>query len=123
VVRRQLRIAQVIMFAQAVASLGVWVVQLLTISERLDHNQDVAGSVWFVIVINPLIAALVALAGAFLTRRRWARNLALFMEAVGAVSALISVITGFYQAVIAILLAIGVIVLVTSSSQRSAQAA
>lgn len=122
-VKRQLRIARVIMFAQAAASLGIWVVQLLTISARLEHNQDVAGSVWFVIVINPLIAALVALAAAFLTRRPWARNLALFMEAVGALSALISVITGFYQAVIAILLAIGVIVLVASSSQRSAQAA
>lgn len=122
-VGRQLRIAQVIMFAQAVASLGIWVVQLLTISVRLDHNQDVAGPVWFVIVINPLIAALVALAAAFLPRRPWARGLALVMEAVGAVSALISVFTGFYQAVIAILLAIGVVVLVTSGSRRSALAA
>jgi glucan phosphoethanolaminetransferase (alkaline phosphatase superfamily) len=119
----RLRIAQVIMFAQAVASLGIWVVQLLTISVRLDHNQDVAGSVWFVMVLNPLIAVLVALAAAFLTRRPWARGLALCMEAVGAVSALISVLTGFYQAVIAILLAIGVVMLVTSGSRRSALAA
>jgi len=123
VVDRQLRIAQVIMFVQAVASLGIWVVQLLTISARLDHGQDVAGSVWFVIVINPLIAVLVALAAAFLTRRPWARGLALAMEAVGVVSALVSVITGFYQAGIAIALAIGVMVLVASGSQRSAQTA
>jgi hypothetical protein len=33
------------------------------------------------------------------------------------------VLTGFYQAVIAILLAIGVVVLVTSGSRRSALAA
>ena len=45
------------------------------------------------------------------------------MEAVGAVGALISVITGFYQAVIAILLAFGVMALVASGAQRSAQAA
>ncbi|MFI6030860.1 hypothetical protein [Amycolatopsis magusensis] len=116
---RQLRIAQVIMFAQAVASLGIWIVQLLTISKRLDHNQEVAGSVWFVIVLNPLIAALVMLAAAFLARRPWARGLALVMESVGVVSALISVFTGFYQAVIAILLAIGVMVLVVSAPRRS----
>ncbi|MEU4607307.1 hypothetical protein AB0F43_30345 [Kribbella sp. NPDC023972] len=109
------------MFAQAVASLGIWVVQLLTTSTRLDHNQDVPGSVWLVIVINPLIAALVALAAAFLTRHPWARGLALFMEAVGVASALISVITGFYQAVLAILLAIGVMVLVGSGPQRSTE--
>ncbi|UJW31019.1 hypothetical protein L3Q67_38465 [Saccharothrix sp. AJ9571] len=116
---RQFRIAQVIMFAQAVASFGIWIVQLLTISKRLDHNQEVAGSVWFVIVLNPLIAALVMLAAAFLVRRPWARGLALVMESVGAVSALISVFTGFYQAVIAILLAIGVMVLVASAPRRS----
>ncbi|MGQ0841212.1 hypothetical protein [Actinokineospora sp.] len=122
-VSRQLRVAQIIMFAQAVASLGIWVVQLLTISARLDHNQVVAGSVWFVIVINPLIAVLIALAAAFLTRRPWARSLALVMEVVGAVGALISFVTGYPQAVIAVLLAIGVVVLVASSSSRSAQTA
>jgi|SRR5882757_7853173 len=111
------------MFAQAVASLGIWVVQLLTISSRLEHNQDVAGSVWFVIVVNPLITALVALAAAFLTRRSWARALAVFMEVVGIVGALTSVITGFYQAGIAIVLAIGVMVLVASGSPRSTHAA
>lgn len=119
----QVRTAQVVMFAQAVASVGIWVVQLLTITVRLDHDQDVPGSVWLVIVINPLIAILVALAAAFLIRRPWARGLAVFVEVVGAVSALISALTGFYQAVIAILLAIGVIVLVASSSQRPAHAA
>jgi hypothetical protein len=120
---RQLRIAQGIMFVQAVASLGIWVVQLLTINVRLDHGQDVAGSVWFVIVLNPLIALLVALAAAFLTRRPWARGLALFMETVGAVGALVSVITGFYQAGVAIVLAIVVMALVTSGAHRSAQIA
>ncbi|MDI5976142.1 hypothetical protein [Amycolatopsis magusensis] len=121
-VGRQLKIAQVIMFAQATASLGIWIVQLLTITARLDHNQEVAGSVWFVIVLNPIIVALVVLAAAFLRRRPWARGLALVMEAVGAVSALVSVITGFSQAVVAILLAVGVMVLVISG-QRSARAA
>jgi hypothetical protein len=111
------------MFAQAVASLGIWVVQLLTISVRLDHGQEVPGSVWLVIVINPLIAILVAVAAVFLVRRSWARGLAVFMEVVGAMSALVSVITGFYQAAIAILLAIGVIVLVASGWQRPADAA
>ncbi|SEO84788.1 hypothetical protein [Amycolatopsis saalfeldensis] len=120
---RQLRIAQVIMFAQAVASLGIWVVQVLTISDRLGHGQDVDGSVWLVIVVNPLIAILVALAAGLLTRRSWARGLALCMETVGAVSAVVSVTTGYYQAVVAILLAIGVMVLVASGTRRSAQAA
>jgi hypothetical protein len=113
---KQLRIAQVIMLLQAVASLGIWVVQLRTISARLDHNQDVAGSVWLVIVINPLIAALVVLAAAFLIGQPWARALAFLLESVGIFGAVISVITGFHQAGIAILLAIGVMVLVGSGS-------
>lgn len=44
---------------------------------RLGHHQDVDGSVWLVLVVNPLIAILVALAAAFLTRRSWARGLTL----------------------------------------------
>ncbi|WP_328607368.1 hypothetical protein OG943_47155 [Amycolatopsis sp. NBC_00345] len=119
----QVRTAQAVMFAQALASLGIWVVQLLTISVRLDHGQDVAPTVWLVIVVNPLIAILVALAAALLVRRPWARGLAVVMEVVGAVSALISVLTGYYQAVIAILLAIGVIVLVVSGPRRPVHAA
>ncbi|RZQ62948.1 hypothetical protein [Amycolatopsis suaedae] len=120
---RQLRIAQVVMFAQAAASLGIWIVQLLTISTRLDHNQEVPGSVWFVIVVNPLLAALVALAAAFLTRRPWARGLAIAVESLGIVSAVTSIITGYYQAVIAILLAVGVMLLVSSGARRLAAAA
>lgn len=119
----RLRTAQVVMFAQAVASLGIWIVQLLTISVRLDHGQEVPGSVWLVIVLNPLIALLVALAAAFLPRRPWARSLAVFVEVVGAVSALISVTTGYYQAVLAILLAVAVIVLIAASPRRPAPAA
>ena len=49
------------MYARAVASLGIWVVQLLTIGVRLDHGQDVDSSVWLVIVVNPLIAILPAI--------------------------------------------------------------
>lgn len=111
-VGHRVRTAQVIMFAQAAASLGIWVVQLLTVSVRLDHNQEVPGSVWLVIVLNPLVALLVALAAAVLARQPWARGLAVFLEVVGALGALVSVITGFYQALVAILLAVGVIVLV-----------
>ncbi|QUQ64864.1 hypothetical protein JJ691_25850 [Kutzneria sp. CA-103260] len=119
----QVRTARAVMFAQAVASLGIWVVQVLTTIVRLGHNQEVPGSVWLVLVVNPLITILVAVAAALLTRRSWARGLAVVMEVVGVVSALVSVFTGFYQAVIAIVLAIGVIVLVTSSSPRPAHAA
>ncbi|WP_211769022.1 hypothetical protein [Kutzneria sp. CA-103260] len=118
-----MRTARAVMFAQAVASLGIWVVQVLTTIVRLGHNQEVPGSVWLVLVVNPLITILVAVAAALLTRRSWARGLAVVMEVVGVVSALVSVFTGFYQAVIAIVLAIGVIVLVTSSSPRPAHAA
>jgi glucan phosphoethanolaminetransferase (alkaline phosphatase superfamily) len=123
VVGWRMRTARVVMFAQAVASLGIWVVQVLATSVRLGHNQDVPGTVWLVLVTNPVITALVALAAVFLTRRRWARGLAVAMETVGVVSALVSVSTGFYQALIAIALAIGVITLVTTSSPRPAHAA
>ncbi|MFI5613701.1 hypothetical protein [Amycolatopsis sp. NPDC051903] len=122
VVGWRIRTAQGVMYVQAVASLGIWVVQLLTLTERLDHGQDVPGSVWLVLVLNPVIVVLVALAAVFLVRRPWAKGLAVFLEVVGAVSALISVTTGYYQALFAILLACGVIVLVASSAQRPAHA-
>ncbi|MFI9379665.1 hypothetical protein [Kutzneria sp. NPDC052558] len=112
-----------IMYVQAVASLGIWVVQLLTISERLKHNQDVDGSVWFVIVANPVITALVALAAVFLTRRSWARGLGGCLQVVGVIGALASVITGYYQAGVAIVLAIAAMVLLASGSPRSAHTA
>jgi lysylphosphatidylglycerol synthetase-like protein (DUF2156 family) len=103
------RITQVVLFAQAAASVAIWIVQLLTIAARLDHNQEVPGTVWFVAVVNPVIALLVAVAALFLRTRSWARSLAVAMEVVGIVGALVSVITGFYQALAAIALAIAVI--------------
>lgn len=106
---RWLRIIQVVLFAQAAASVAIWIVQLLTISARLDHNQEVPGTVWFVAVVNPVIALLVAVAALFVRTRSWARSLAIAMEVVGMVGALVSVITGFYQALAAIALAIAVI--------------
>lgn len=108
---RRLRIARLVMFAQAAASLGIWVVQLLTIAGRLDHNQTVPGPVWFVAVVNPVIALLVAVAALFLHTRPWARVLGIVMEGVGIIGALTSVITGFYQAAAAIAVAVAVIVL------------
>lgn len=107
-----LRIAQGVMVAQAAASIAIWVVQLLTIAGRLDHNQDVSGSVWFVAVVNPVIALLVGVAAVFLPSRSWARVLGIVMECVGALGALVSVITGFYQALAAIAIAIAVITLI-----------
>jgi hypothetical protein len=107
-----LRIARVVMFAQAVASLGIWVVQVLTIAGRLDHNQVVPGSVWLVAVVNPVIAVLAAVAAAFLLTRAWARTLGVAVEVAGCVGSLISVITGFPQAAVAIAVAVAVIVLI-----------
>ena len=106
------RIARVVMFVQAGASFAIWVVQLLTIASRLDHNQDVSGAVWFVAVVNPLIALLVGVAAVYLRTRSWALGLGVAMECVGVVGALVSVITGFYQALAAIAIAIAVITLI-----------
>jgi hypothetical protein len=117
------RIIQVVLFAQAGASVAIWVVQLLTISARLDHNQDVAGEVWFVAVVNPVIVVLVALAALFVRTRSWACSLAVAMELVGMVGALVSVITGFYQALAAIALAIAVITVLVRYRGAEARAA
>jgi glucan phosphoethanolaminetransferase (alkaline phosphatase superfamily) len=118
----RMKTARTVMFAQAVASLGIWVVQVSTTSVRFGHNQEVPGTVWLVLVTNPVITALVALAAVFLTRRSWARGLAVAMEVVGVVSALVSVSTGYYQALIAIALAVGVVTLVTTSAPRPTHA-
>lgn len=118
----QVRTARGIMFAQAVASLGIWVIQLLTTSVRLDHNQDVPGTVRLVLVVNPVLAILVAVAAAFLARRRWARGLAQFVEVLGVISAVISVTTGYYQALVAVALALGVLTLIARSTPKPAHA-
>ncbi|QRP48836.1 hypothetical protein [Amycolatopsis sp. FDAARGOS 1241] len=65
------------------------------------------GSVWLVLVLNPVIAVLVALVAVFPVRRPWAKGLAVFVQVVGAVSALVSVTTGYYQALFAIVPACG----------------
>ncbi|WP_326837072.1 hypothetical protein VSH64_19600 [Amycolatopsis rhabdoformis] len=111
--------ARGVMVTQAVASAGIWVVQVLTVLERLDHGQDVPGAVWLVLVVNPVIAVLVAVAAAMLTRQQWAKPLAVGLEVIGALCALISVLTGYYQAVIAILLAFVVIALIVPSRLQS----
>ncbi|MBB4904011.1 hypothetical protein [Actinophytocola algeriensis] len=116
---RGLRVARVVMFAQAAASIAIWVVQLLTIAGRLDHNQEVPGSVWLVAVANPVIAVLVGVAAVFLCTRAWARVLGVVMECIGIVGALISVLTGFYQALAAMAVAIVVIALIHRYRVRS----
>lgn len=104
-----------VLFAQAAASAGIWVVQVLTTLNRLNHGQDVPATVWFVLVVNPVIAIAAAVAAASLLSRPWARPLAIAVEVVGCAGALVSVLTGFRQAGVAIVLAVVVIVLVSRS--------
>lgn len=106
-----LTIARVIMIVQALASLGVWVGQLQDTFSRMDHNQDVYVQAVLVDILNPLIALALLVAAGFLGSRSWARTLGQAVEYVGIVSALINVITGFYQAGVAVAIAILVIVL------------
>jgi hypothetical protein len=110
-----LKIARMIMAGQAVASLGVWVGQLQDTLSRMDHNQDVYPQAVLVDVLNPLIAVALLASAILLGSRPWARPLALTMEYVGIISALINVITGFYQAGVAIVVAVAVIVLIHRS--------
>ncbi|WP_156096216.1 hypothetical protein [Amycolatopsis jejuensis] len=119
----RIKTARGVMAAQALASLGIWIVQILTVSTRLDHNQDVAGSVWLVLVVNPLVVILTAVAAALLTRRSWARGLGVFVEVVGVLGALVSVLTGYYQALVAIALALFVLFLLATSGPRPDHAA
>jgi hypothetical protein len=110
-----LKIARVIMLGQAVASLGVWVGQLQDTLSRIDHNQDVYPQAVLVDILNPLIALALLTSAIFLATRSWARPLAFTMECVGIISALINVVTGFYQAGVAIVVAVAVIVLIRRS--------
>ncbi|GAB3896049.1 hypothetical protein ACFQ1S_42080 [Kibdelosporangium lantanae] len=104
-------IARVLMAVQALASLGVWAGQLQDTLSRMDHDQDVYAQALLVDVLNPLIAIALLVAAGFLASRSWARTLGLAMEYVGIISALINVITGFYQAGLALAVAVAVIVL------------
>ncbi|MCG8919785.1 hypothetical protein L6E12_28825 [Actinokineospora sp. PR83] len=109
---RGLRAARTIMCVQAVATSGIWVVQLLKVISRLDHNQNVPFEVWAVVVLNPVIAVVVAVAAKFLLSRPSARSAGVVVELVGCGGAVISVVTGYYQAVVAFALAVVVIVLI-----------
>lgn len=112
-----LNIARVIMVCQALASLGVWVGQLQDTFSRLDHNQDVYPQAVLVDILNPLIALALLASAIFLATRSWARPLAFTMECVGIIGALINVVTGFYQAGVAIVVAVVVIVLIRRSGE------
>ncbi|MFC0111793.1 hypothetical protein [Kibdelosporangium aridum] len=112
-----LTIARVIMVCQAVASLGVWVGQLQDTFSRMDHNQDVYPQAVLVDILNPLIAVALLAGAIFLGSRPWARPLSLTMEYVGIISALVNVVTGFYQAGVAIAVAVAVIVLIRRSDR------
>jgi uncharacterized membrane protein len=68
--------------------------------------------VWLVVVVNPVIALVAVIAAAFLVARAWARPLGVSVQCVGCLGSLISVITGFYQALIAIAVTVAVIGLI-----------
>lgn len=106
-------VIRVVMVVQAAASLLIWLAQLRTTVVHLDHGQEVPGAAALVNVVNPLIAALLLTAALTLRHRpALARPLAVAMEAAGILGSLISVFTGFYQALLAVALAIAVIVMI-----------
>lgn len=107
-----LTVARIIMFAQAAASLGVWVGQLIKTYEHISHGQELYPQAVALNFLNPMITALLVIAAFSLASRPWARTLAKNMEAIGMCGPVLTVFTGFYQAIVAVLLAIGVIVLI-----------
>jgi hypothetical protein len=111
---KALRVARVILYIQAVASLLGAVVQLLEVVSRVQHGQDVSGLAYYGAVANPLVGVLLLVSAALVVSgRTWVRPLALVLEAIAILNGVLNVIFGFPQAVAAILIAIGVITLLS----------
>jgi len=107
-----LRAARVIMYCQAVASAFIAAMQLLDVLQRVQHDQQVAGLAYFASVADPVEAVLV-LVCAFLLGSGWVwvRPFAVILEVIAILGALVNVPSGYFPAVVAILLAISVMVL------------
>jgi lysylphosphatidylglycerol synthetase-like protein (DUF2156 family) len=110
--KRGFRISQVIMFVQAALSLWIGITLLFTMTDWLERGRAVPGSSWFAMVACLVLGVSTAIAAMALLTRWWARPLGTAVECVMCVVALINVITGFYQAVAGLALAIMVITLI-----------
>jgi len=111
---RPLRVARVVMWVQAAASAFIAAAQLLDVSELAEHGEDVPGLARFVSIVDPIVVVLLAVAAAVVaSRRRWARPLAIGMEVVVLLSAVVNLFSGYVQAVVAFGIAIWVVTLLT----------
>ena len=111
---RPLRIARVVMWVQTGASVFIAAAQLLEVSELTAHGEDVTAATRLVSIVDPIVVVLLAVAAVFVvSRRRWARPLALAMEAVVMLSGVVNLFSGYVQAVVAFGIAIWVVTLLT----------
>ena len=111
---RPLRVARVVMWVQTVASAFIAAAQLLDVSELAAHGEGVPAVARLVSIVDPIVVVLLVVAAIFVvSRRRWARPLAIAMEVVVLLGGVVNLFTGYVQAVVAFGIAIWVVTLLT----------
>jgi hypothetical protein len=110
---RVLRSARAVLYVQGVASAFQAAILIAQIVSREDHNQEVPGFAYVFAVVNPLVVVLAFVCAAMIVSRRpWVRTLTIVVESVAILNCAINVASGFPQALVAMMIAIGVITLV-----------
>lgn len=109
-----LRVAAVVIYLQAIASIFVAAVELSSVVQQLRTAQDVPGLAYFGAIIEPLVAILLVTAAAFVwSKRIWARTFALCLEALVVASGVVNLFSGHLQGITQIAIAIVVVVLLS----------
>jgi NADH:ubiquinone oxidoreductase subunit 6 (subunit J) len=109
-----LRVAAVVIYVQAIASIFVAAVELSGVVQQLRNNQDVPGLAYFGAIVEPLVAILLVMAAASVwSKRTWARSFALCLEALVVASGVVNLFSGHFQGITQIVIAVGVVVLLS----------
>jgi hypothetical protein len=119
-VPKVVKVAGVIIYVQAVASVFIAAAQLVSVVQQVQHGQDVSGLAYFGAVLNPLVAILLLVCAALvMSGRPSGRPLALMLEAVVILNGVMNVVSGYVAAVTEIVIALVVLVLLSLTQVRN----
>lgn len=106
------RAARVILYIQGVLTLLVTLFVLMVVVARAQHNQRVPGFGYAVLVEGLVVGVLVLVCAALIgSGRAWIRPLVMVLEVLAIVAGVVNLLSGAFQAVIGIGLAITVMIL------------
>jgi hypothetical protein len=110
------QLARIVMGVQGLAT----VLQMVSLLAVVEHLDDGPNHAYLVIAFNSTLGVLLLVCAAILAAEwTWARPLAVVVESVGVLSGVVNVASGALPGVVTVLIATGVIVLLSVSGVRA----